>query len=92
MTATAPLTCRHHQAHLQPFTPQPSNPNRQNPLRTRRRNGALEAVEVEGITNRVFPSSGNTPYSLFWENSVAACAIMKDERPEDVLEWLDYYR
>ena len=60
--------------------------------RVTHRNGIEEEIEVVEIVNKVFPSSGNSPYSLFWENTIAVCAIMKDERPEDVLEWMDYHR
>ena len=34
----------------------------------------------------------HSPVSEHWTNSVAICAIMKDENITDVREWLTYYR
>jgi hypothetical protein len=34
----------------------------------------------------------HSPDSLRWVNSMAICAIMKEENVEDVLEWLRYYK
>eukprot|EP00892_Ulva_mutabilis_P012521 jgi/Ulvmu1/9641/UM054_0073.1 len=33
-----------------------------------------------------------SPYRADWPNSMAICAFMKGEDPEDVMEWLAYYR
>ena len=34
----------------------------------------------------------HSPDSSEWSNSVALCAVMKDENIDDVTEWLAYYR
>ena len=33
-----------------------------------------------------------SPDSPAWSNSLALCAVMKDENITDVREWLQYYR
>ena len=34
----------------------------------------------------------HAPDSPTWSNSIAICAIMRDENVTDVREWLQYYR
>lgn len=34
----------------------------------------------------------HSPESPDWSNSIAICAIMRDENATDVMEWLRYYR
>jgi hypothetical protein len=36
--------------------------------------------------------AAHAPDSDAWANSIAMCAVMKDEQLEDVQEWLSYYR
>ena len=36
--------------------------------------------------------SALNPYKAEWDNSVAICAIMRQERTEDLREWLQYHR
>lgn len=33
-----------------------------------------------------------SPFSVKWKNKIAICAIMRNERSEDVREWLQYHR
>jgi hypothetical protein len=37
-------------------------------------------------------SDAHAPDSASWSNSIAICAVMKDEQTEDVHEWLQYYQ
>ena len=32
------------------------------------------------------------PWHMSWNNTIALCAIIRDEHMEDVTEWLQYYR
>lgn len=41
---------------------------------------------------RETPVTSQDPGSENWDNSIAVCAIMKQERISDVLEWLLYHR
>jgi hypothetical protein len=38
------------------------------------------------------PQRSVHPSSLKWNNSLAVCALMKDEQLPDILEWLGYHR
>lgn len=40
----------------------------------------------------VGPQRGVHPSSPAWNNSLAICALMKDEQLPDILEWLGYHR
>ena len=33
-----------------------------------------------------------SPYSKYWPNSIAICAVMKGEHVDDIREWLAYHR
>ena len=33
-----------------------------------------------------------TPFTTAWDNSIAICAIMRNEHTDDVREWLQYHR
>jgi hypothetical protein len=34
----------------------------------------------------------HSPEGTLWSDSLAICAMMKDEQFEDIVEWLQYYR
>ena len=34
----------------------------------------------------------SSPWSHAWPNTVAVCALMKEEHPDDVMEWIEYHR
>ena len=36
--------------------------------------------------------NATSPFSLDWDNTIAICAIMRQERVEDIREWLQYHR
>jgi hypothetical protein len=37
-------------------------------------------------------SGSHSPNSVHWTNSIALCAVMKDENITDIVEWLLYYQ
>jgi hypothetical protein len=47
--------------------------------------------DLSRIDNRVYRADGN-PYDPDWKNTIAICAMMRQENPADVKEWLDYHR
>lgn len=44
------------------------------------------------LSNMPPMSSSHSPKSAHWTNSIALCAISKDEEVTDVIEWLLYYQ
>lgn len=36
--------------------------------------------------------NATSPFSLDWDNTIAICAIMRQENLEDLREWLQYHR
>lgn len=51
----------------------------------------LHRLEVE-FGEEEAPDWLPDPYTLAWPNTVAVCAMMKDEHPQDVQEFLEYHR
>ena len=49
---------------------------------------AWPALREQGNTEK----NATSPFSLDWDNSVAICAIMRQENVEDLREWLQYHR
>ena len=47
---------------------------------------------VPWLTGMPALDESHSPGSNEWSNSVAICAIMKDENIDDLVEWLAYYR
>lgn len=51
-----------------------------------------EPKENDGTTATRKPQREVSPKSQGWDNSIAVCAIMKQEQVSDVREWLMYHK
>jgi hypothetical protein len=52
--------------------------------------GKSVAKPIQGTSKK--PDEERSPWHANWDNSIAICAIMRQENITDVVEWLSYYQ